>query len=233
MKLNIAICDDEKTQIENIKKLVCLWADEFKIHVNTKEFESAKSFLFEFDDNKSFDIILLDIEMGELNGVELAKMIRRKSETMQIVFVTGYSDYIAEGYEVSALHYLMKPVNKDKFFATLNRAVEKIKKNEKSIFLETSMGIVKIPLYEIRYIEVIKNYVTVHAKEEHTSKLTLAEIKEKLDNSFFKTGRSYIINLAYVRRVGKKEVFLSCGSVIPLPRGMYENLNRAIIDGGA
>ncbi len=232
MLLNIAICDDEKIQIDNLRRLVNLWADEYNLLINIKEFISGESFLFEFNENTNFDIILLDIEMGKLNGIELAKIIREKNETMQIVFVTGYSDYIAEGYEVSALHYLIKPVNKDKFFATLNRAIEKIKKNEKCICLDTNEGTAKIPLYEIRYIEVIKNYVTIYAKEIYTAKLTLTDIESRLDSSFFRTGRSFIINLAFIRRVSKKEVLLSCDSIIPLPRGMYEKLNRAIIDGG-
>ncbi len=232
MLLKIAICDDEKIQIEHLKKLVSLWANKFNIHVNIEDFNSAENFLFAFEDDNNFDIILLDIEMGALNGIELAKLIRKKSETMQIVFITGYSDYIAEGYDVSALHYLMKPVDTDKFYATLNRAVEKIKKNEKSIYLDTTGGSVKIPFYEIRYVEVIKNYITVHAKEDYTCKLTLAEIEKRLDNSFFKTGRSYIINLAYIKKVTRGEVFLSCNTTIPLPRGMYDKLNRAIINGG-
>ena len=63
--------------------------------------------------------------MGAMDGVELAKRLRKTNDTVQIVFITGYSDYIAEGYEVAALHYLMKPVKEDKLFSVLDRAVEK------------------------------------------------------------------------------------------------------------
>ncbi len=77
------------------------------------------------------DILLLDIEMGAMDGVTLAKTLRKENDTLQIVFLTGYSDYISEGYEVAALHYLLKPVQKEKLFSVLYRALDKVKKNEK------------------------------------------------------------------------------------------------------
>lgn len=76
--------------------------------------DSAEKFLFHYADDKAWDILLLDIEMGAMDGVTMAKRVRQDNEAVQIVFITGYSDYIAEGYEVAALHYLMKPVNKDR-----------------------------------------------------------------------------------------------------------------------
>ena len=74
--------------------------------------------------------------MGAMDGVSLAKRVRKDNEAVQIVFVTGYSDYIAEGYEVAALHYLMKPVSEGKLFAVLNRALEKRKREERCLNLE-------------------------------------------------------------------------------------------------
>ncbi len=77
-------------------------------------FPSAEAFLFHYAEDKSCDILLLDVEMGAMNGVELAKRIREENDALQIVFITGYTDYIAEGYDVSALHYLVKPVSREK-----------------------------------------------------------------------------------------------------------------------
>ena len=86
-----------------------------------------------------------------------------------------------------------------------------------------------IPLYEIKYIEVIKNYVTVHAKRDFTVKKTLSEFETELDERFYRMGRSFIINLKEIEKVTKTEVYLSSGDILPLPRGQYENINRAII----
>ncbi len=229
MKINIAICDDDNNQIEFTKTLVKAWAKNNNIRADIKTYNSAESFLFNAE-NETFDIALLDIEMGKINGVQLAYKIRKQDELVQIIFITGYDDYISEGYEVSALQYLIKPINKEKFFITLDRAIEKLKRNDKKLFCKTNNGNINIPLFEIKYIEVNKNYITVFAKEEHVIKMTLSNIEKELDTSFFKIGRSFIINLAFIKKVLKTEVVLIDDSIIPLPRGMYEKLNRAIIN---
>ena len=159
----------------------------------------------------------------------MAKEIRRDNQDVQIVFITGYSDYIAEGYEVAALHYLLKPVNGDKLRAVLDRAVDKVRRRERALTLEQGGEMVRIPLGEIRYLEVCRNYVTVHAKGDYTTKSTLSRLEEALDGRFHRLGRSMVVNLEVVRRVTKTQVVLSDGSVLPLPRGAYEGLNRAII----
>ncbi len=230
MLLNIAICDDEITQINNLKTLLNKWAKERNFALQIKEYASAESYLFNNENGSNFDIILLDIEMGEINGVELAKKIRKLSDSVQIIFITGYSDYIADGYEVCALHYLMKPLNEDKFIETLNRAVLHIKRNEKKLILESAQELIAIPIYQIIYIQVVKNYITIYAKENYSAKMTLTSVYDKLDNHFFKIGRSYIVNLTYINKITKTQVFFTNGSDIPLPRGMYDKLNRAIID---
>ena len=159
----------------------------------------------------------------------MAKRVRRDNEAVQIVFITGYSDYISEGYEVAALHYLMKPVNREKLLSVLDRAMEKRRQQERCLILECAGELVRIPFYEIRYLDVRQNYVTVHTKDDHTVKRTLGDLEKELDNRFFRVGRSMIVNLSFIQRVTKTEVRLSDGTVLPLPRGAYEPLNRAII----
>ncbi len=229
MKYKIAICDDMEQDIQYISSAVGDWADRQGLTVEVETFPSAESFLFRYAEQKDFDILLLDIEMKEINGVELAKRIRRENDAVQIVFITGYTDYISEGYDVSALHYLMKPLSAEKLHEVLNRAVIKIKKNEKALFLSLSGETVRIPIYEIKYLEVQQNYVTIHAKSDYTLKKTLGEFERELDERFYRMGRSYIVNLTYINRITKASVYLADGAVIPLPRGQYEPLNRAFI----
>jgi len=88
---------------------------------------------------------------------------------------------------------------------------------------------VRIPFYEIRYLDVHQNYVTIHAKVDYTVKRTLSDFEQELDGRFCRVGRAMILNLNYIQRVTKAEVRLSDGTVLPLPRGAYEALNRAII----
>ncbi|MCD8378742.1 MAG: LytTR family DNA-binding domain-containing protein [Lachnospiraceae bacterium] len=230
MAYHIAVCDDSPIDLQYDIRLIEQWADERQTTVRIESFPSAESFLFRYAEEKDFDILLLDIEMGAMDGVTLARQIRRENQAVQIIFVTGYSDYIAEGYEVEALHYLMKPLNQEKLFQVLDRAVEKCRQTGRSLILDISGEMVRIPFYEIRYLEVHQNYVTVCAREEYTVRRTLSDFEKELDESFLRVGRAYIINLNQVRRVTKKEVILADGTALPLPRGAYEGLNRAIID---
>ena len=193
-------------------------------------FDSAESFLFQYADENDYDILLLDIEMAAMDGVTMAKQLRRDNETVQIIFITGYTDYIAEGYEVAALHYLVKPVKEEKLFSVLDRAAEKLRKNEKVLHFEISGEMIRVPVYQIRFAEVMANYVTIHAAEDVTVKMTLGDLEKELDERFYRAGRSIIVNLTQISRVTKTEIKLSDGTVIPLPRGAYEGVNRAIIN---
>lgn len=229
MMYQIAVCDDSTADRQYIRQMLTEWAALAGHSVVVSEFSSAESFLFEYEDKQNYDILLLDIEMGEMDGVTLAKKLRRVNGIVQIIFITGYSDYISEGYEVAALHYLMKPVKKEKLLEVLNRAAEKVQKNETMLTLENGGEIVRIPLYQIRYVDVQHNYVTVHAAEEVTVKKTLGDIEAALDERFFRVGRSAIVNLSCITRVTKTDIVLQDGTMVPLPRGAYEKVNRAII----
>ena len=229
MAYRVAIVDDSNIDAEYVQNVLEAWAQDRQVGVQVQRFASAENFLFHYADDKAWDILLLDIEMGAMDGVTMAKRVRQDNEAVQIVFITGYSDYIAEGYEVAALHYLMKPVNGDKLFVVLDRALEKRKQEERCLNLESYGEMVRIPFYEIRYLDVNANYVTVHAKIDYTVKRTLSDFEKELDDRFHRVGRGMILNLKYIQRVTKMEVRLSDGTVLPLPRGAYEPLNRAII----
>ena len=229
MRCKIAICDDFEQDAKYIASAVNKWAEKERILLDVEVFPSADSFLFHYADHKDFDIMLLDIEMPSMSGIELAKKIRLENDAVQIIFITGFIDYISEGYDVAALHYLMKPLSEDKLSEVLNRAVLKIRKNEKSLFLSISGEMLRIPIYQIKYLEVQQNYVTVHAKKDYTVKKTLGEFESELDERFYRIGRSFIVNLSCIDKITKNSVHLSDGSVIPLPRGQYESLNKAFI----
>ena len=205
------------------------WAKERKISIQAETFPSSEAFLFRYAEDKTFDFLLLDIEMGSMDGVTLAKRVRREDQALQIIFITGYSDYLADGYDVSALHYLLKPVNQEKLSSVLDKGIEKLRQRGRFLNLELSGELVRIPLCEIRYLEVRQNYVTVHGKKDYTMKRPLRDFEKELDTSFHRVGRSIIVNLSFIRRVTKTEIHLLEGTVLSLPRGAYVPLNRAII----
>lgn len=229
MDLKLAVCDDCEANRQYLSSLAKRWALTNGHTLVISSFASAESFLFHYADKNDYDILLLDIEMGAMDGVSMAKKIRCTNDAVQIIFITGYSDYISEGYEVAALHYLLKPVRQEKLFSVLDRAALKVSKNEKMLTLETGGEMIRIPVYRIRYAEVCGNYVTIHAAADITVKMTLSELENRLDERFYRAGRSAIVNLTMISRVTKTEIHLNDGSDIPLPRGAYDNINQAII----
>ena len=230
MKYKVAICDDSDADRRYIMDMVRSWASAAGHEVQIDGFPSAESFLFRYAGESDYDILLLDIEMGAMDGVTMAKELRKSNDTVQIIFITGYSDYISEGYEVAALHYLMKPVNEEKLCLVLDRAAEKLAKNERVLNFEVSGEMVRVPIYQIHYADVLGNYVTVHAQTDVTVKMTLGELEKQLDERFYRVGRSALVNLTQISRVTRAEIRLNDGTAITLPRGAYEGVNRAIIN---
>lgn len=230
MQYKIAICDDIDADRQYVLNMVRAWAAAAGHLVHTDAFASAESFLFHYAQESDYDILLLDIEMGAMDGVTMAKQLRKSNDTVQIIFITGYSDYISEGYEVAALHYLMKPVKEEKLWAVLDRAAGKIAKNEKVLHFSLGGEMVRIPVYRIRYADVFGNYVTIHGQSDVTVKMTLGELEKQLDDRFYRVGRSVLVNLTQISRVTKGEIRLSDGTALPLPRGAYDGVNRAIIN---
>jgi len=234
--MKIAIVDDDKKQIEYLSALVDDWAKNTGEAIQLCAFESAEACLFAYSEDRSFDILLLDVEMGKMDGVTLAKEIRKDNRTVQIVFVTGYYEYIGDGYDVSALHYLLKPATPEKLFPVLNRAAENLRYRQKALIAACGGQTVRVPLADIVYLEAALNYVEIHSAEGvFRIKSTLAGIEKELDETFFKCGRSFVAGLRYVRKVTKNAVFLTekPGAPlveIPLARNLYDELNRALMN---
>ena len=230
MEIKIAVCDDESRQAEYIKMLVNKWSEFMLAKVQVTMFASAENFKAALSDGKEFDILLLDIQMNGQNGVELAKELRESDDKLIIVFVTGFSDYISEGYDVSALHYLMKPVKEDKLFEVLNKAVKNLRQINKSLAVTIDGQTYRLPLSEIRYIESQDHYIVIRTvSQEYKTKMNLSEIEKSLDNSFFRCQRSFIVNLKFVYKITRTFIVLDDMTDIPLSRNLYEAANQAVI----
>ena len=113
--MKIAIVEDEAKEQEIIVKYIGEWAEA------RRELVEFRCFLFAWEDGKDYRLLVLDIEMGGMNGLGLAEKVRLEDREVPILFVTGYDEYMQRGYDVSALHYLMKPVDKERLFQALDR----------------------------------------------------------------------------------------------------------------
>jgi len=228
--MRIAVIDDRPVDRDYIAALVSRWAKDRDTAVTAVPFPSAEAFLFAYSEDRDFDILLLDIEMGAINGVELAKTVRSENDAVQMVFITGFPDFIAEGYEVSALHYLMKPVDRDKLFSVLDRAAANLEKAERRLCVTFERRTDYVPFSRILYLEAQKQYVRIVTEgEEYRMKASLAETAAQLDEFFFPCQRSFIVNLRHVARILPDRVVLKNGAEVPISRGMAEKIGREII----
>lgn len=230
MNYKIAVIDDSSVDTEYVAVLVTRWAQSAGHTPVISTFPSAEAFLFQYEDEQNFDILLLDIEMGQLNGVDLAKKVRQGNATVQIVFITGYPDFMAEGYEVSALHYLMKPVSPEKLCEVLDRAAVNLAKVEKRLCVTYDRRTDFVPLSQILYVEAQRQWVLIHTfGENYRMKKSLAETGSELDEYFFKCQRSYLVNLCHVTQIKSSSVVLKNGEEVPISRGMAEKIGKEMI----
>lgn len=229
--INIAICEDERAEIVYLATLVHKWQTARDVPVRLSEFESAESFLFARESTDALDILMLDIQMGKMDGLELARRIRKDDELLQIIFITGFPDFIAEGYDVSALHYLMKPVKEEKLFAVLDKAMTRLRNPSRTITLPKAGGDIRINADEVLYAEVLSHTVSlylINGKEEF--QLRISDMETYLGEGFFRCHRSYIVSMKHVRRVTRSAMVLDDGREIPLSRNLYDAANQAFIN---
>lgn len=230
MDYKIAVIDDDSADTEYSAALVARWAEASGHSLKILTFPSAEAFFFQYEEEQDFDILLLDIEMKEMNGVDLAKKVRQGNDGVQIVFITGYPDFIAEGYEVSALHYLMKPVSCEKLYAVLDKAAANLAKAEKRLCVTHDRRTDFIPLSKILYVEAQKQYVLIHTfGETYRIKQTFAETLDELDEFFFKCQRSFCVNLCHVTQIKSSCVRLKNGEEVPVTRGMSDKIGKEMI----
>lgn len=231
LKLNIAICDDEPLAIEYIAYNLQKWSEKNRCILHISSFSSAEQFLFEYDENRDFDLLFLDIQMGEINGVDLAKTIRKKDQKVQIVFVTALAEYISQGYDLAALHYLIKPVSQEKIFSVMDRVAQNCIKEEEYILVTAGQTLQRVSVSSIMYAESFAHYITITTKNGvYQIRENAGTLAEKLKNGFVRPHRSYLVNLRYVHSISKIDILMDDGTAIPLSRYNYKRVNQAFIE---
>lgn len=231
MMYQIAVCDDNNTDVAFITALVSQWGEESGYVIKLDSFSSAEGFLFCYEEKKEYDILLLDIEMGRKNGIALARQIRQENDRIQIVFVTGFPDFALEGYEVAALHYLMKPVDQEKLYQVLDRAVKNLDKTERTLLFVTDGEKLGILAGEIFMVEAFAHSVEITTKAgSFRTSMSISEAEEYLGEGFVRCHRSYIVGLSHVRRIMRNAVILDNGMEVPLSRSNYQAVNQAFIE---
>ncbi len=230
MEIRIAVCDDDAVAAKHITGLVDAWGKSGGVQPEISSYPSAEAFLFEFDQTQNFDLLLLDIEMDGMSGVTLAKQLRAQKRDIEIIFVTTHREFYGEGYEVDALHYLIKPVSAEKLFSALSRAAARLEKSAPPVIINTGGETVRLERKSILYVEAFRHSTEVKTESGRLSaRENLSDFEARLGDGFFRCHRSYLVSLEAIVRITRSSVTLSNGDELPLARGKYDEINLAYI----
>lgn len=230
--IHFAICDDEPTQAQLLSQLVTGWCAGQDEACQITCYSSAEALLFAWEEDPSADVLLLDILMGQMNGMELARKLRQRRARLQILFVTGTPDFVFAGYDVEAVSYLMKPVKQEELFRCLSLAQSRLLRQEPEVLVETGDTCRRVPLSEITYLESFGHTTVLHTtRGDLESRKGIQAWEDSLSGSgFFRLHRSYLIALDHVAAITKTAVEMDSGIRLPIPRGKWEAVNRACLD---
>lgn len=230
-EMHFIVCEDHQTEALWLQKKIKNWALKQSVPVEFTVYESAEQFWFAYEEDMEADAVILDIQMPGEDGITLARRLRERHNQIPILFVTGVNDYIAEGYDVQAVHYLLKPVREDKLEECLNRIWQMRPLEEPFVLLQTEGDAVRLLQKDIITVEVFAHqcvYTTCDAS--YTVSESLKEAKEKLQEEWFMYAhRSILVNLFHVKSITHAKVYLTGGREAVVSRRMYGELNQAFI----
>lgn len=194
--------------------------------------ESAEEYLFKYDRPNEFDILFLDVCMKDMNGMELAHAVRSFDRNVQIVFLTGKTEYVFEGYEIGAVRYLVKPVEENELAKALDACMEK-REGSRDDYLAIKYHGENLRLLrsEIVCIRVDGHYLRMQTTDRvYEWKASLKEMMDKLDSErFVMANRSVVINLEFVDKITREACILENGEEVAVSRGAYGPLNDAFM----
>lgn len=230
--MRICFVDDDATQLEYLKKLIEEWTSRNNENTDISFYHSSEEMLFENEGSYPFDMIILDIQMGDMNGIQLAKKIRETDSKVILAFISGADDYVFEGYEVQAIRYLLKPVKEEKIYDLLDYSKSRTEKKSEFLILSLSGEKVKIDHDSIIYFESMGHKILLNLTSgTHEYKYNIRDLCNELPESkFIRTHRSYVINIRYIRKIKRNECVLENGIRVPLSRNSYKEVNEKFIN---
>lgn len=228
--MHIAVCDDNLDELTRISHLLEEYNREMDSSVTYEAFHSATD-LIESMKTKQFDLLILDILMPGITGMDTAREIRRTDSEVPIIFLTSSREYAVESYRVGAKDYILKPARKDELYPSISKQLAIFTQDDSYLTLKTGSGIVRLSFSQIVYVEVINRSVQFI--------LTNGEIKEAYgyladyesillaEPHFYKPHRSYLVNLRQVTELDKKGFITTIGKTVPVARDAFTKAKAA------
>lgn len=226
--INVGICDDE-TSMRKALRLVL----ETKLQLMGEDYR-----IFEYDSGEALaadggsswpDILFLDIEMKQLSGMDTARLLRKRDAQTILIFVTAYPDFVFQGYEVHAFHYILKPYDERKIKNVLEQALKELGKSREQFFaLEQKSGTLKLPMKKILAFSSDRRKVAVLLDNGERLDFygKLDEVEKKLPDYFIRCHNRHLVNLNHVE--GLEKDCCICGTMqFPVSRACRQSLEIA------
>jgi DNA-binding LytR/AlgR family response regulator len=227
--MRIAIVEDDRADSELLEKELKHYFLRENIKVETMVYASGEDILDEWPFD--LDMLFLDIQMGGLNGIEVAERIRQTNEHVVIIFVTNNPQYSLKGYSVDALDYLIKPSTQEMLDLLLPRAIRRLgDAGRNGLTIRNNDGLYVINPGDIHYFELENRRLFVHTKTDVISCMgTLQSMEEQLPRTFFRCHSAFIINLQVVECLKEQDVIVA-GKRIPISKHRRKDFIRALTE---
>lgn len=229
----VALCEDNEIQREIMYDLLSDFSDSHKA-LKITTFSTGRELLEWVRGNTGFDIYILDIIMPDINGMELAATLRLLKDPGLIIFTTASLEYAAASYDVQAFYYLIKPIDRTKFFRVMDNALDSVDSATDMIEVKIKQGIIRLRQKDIMYVEVVDRSLRYHLKDGRIcdSVALRGSFRSAIDplmkdGSFALCGVSKTVNLRYVDAVDSESVLLSDGTQIFPPRSSCSEFRRS------
>lgn len=227
--IKIAICDDEKIFIDELYTQIKVFFTAKHIEFQVSEYISGKPLA---EHAREFDLIFLDVKMDDQNGFKTAEMLRNNGFSGCLIFVTIMKDDMYKAFEYGAFDYLVKPLSKTSFEHTMERFLRTLNGSGKQLIITHKNEQRIINLTDVLYCEVINRKINLHISNgniiEYYGKIS--ELEQQSGEEFFKSHRSYLVNLKFITGYNSNEITLDNGERLPLSRGRRDALMSALIN---
>ena len=228
--IKFAICDDEPAMARELASYLARYLEEHEVTAySVSNFSSGRALLEAAD---GFDVIFLDIQMEEPDGMETARLLRGQGNHSLLVFVTVLMELVFDAFQVEAYDYLTKPLDAARFARTMDRVLQTLEqRTAASIVIQQGSGCEVVPLSDVVYCEVLGRKVYLHKADGTITGYydRLEQLERRVDGRFFRCHRSYLVNLDHVRGCQAGQVLLSQGERIPVSRLRERDLTGALL----
>jgi len=228
--MRVAVCDDNRRELLRVLGWLASYQEQRQFDLYCQGFENATELLAAMD-GVEYDLLLLDVMMPGLDGIQAAREIRQRNESVQIVFLTSSPEFAVESYSVQAANYLLKPATQERLFPVLDKILNNLRRPENALTVQCRGSVFRLPYDKLESVEVMAKMLYFHMADgsirEIHGKLSDYEAVLLAQPGFYKVHRSYLVNLRWVSEVRLGELTTLSGRRIPIARSVYPQVRTA------